>query len=61
LAELLLVNEVIYTEDVEHIFGKRMWVSRSQEIFENKKETEEEPVPQSKPVGSGDIASIESH
>ncbi|WP_080903958.1 ATP-dependent zinc metalloprotease FtsH [Parabacteroides sp. Marseille-P3160] len=34
LAELLLVNEVIYTEDVEHIFGKRMWVSRSQEILE---------------------------
>lgn len=33
LADLLLTNEVIYTEDVEHIFGKRQWVSRSQEIL----------------------------
>ncbi|WP_286846811.1 ATP-dependent zinc metalloprotease FtsH [Proteiniphilum sp. UBA5463] len=61
LANILLEKEIIYAEDLEHIFGKRQWVSRSQEIFENKKETEEEPVPQSKPVGSGDIASIESH
>jgi cell division protease FtsH len=34
LAELLLKSEVIYTEDVEHIFGKRPWVSRSEEIME---------------------------
>ncbi|MDR0743202.1 MAG: ATP-dependent zinc metalloprotease FtsH [Tannerella sp.] len=34
LAELLLRSEVIYTEDVEHIFGKRPWVSRSEEIME---------------------------
>ncbi|MDR0574133.1 MAG: ATP-dependent zinc metalloprotease FtsH [Tannerella sp.] len=33
LAELLLKSEVIYTEDVEHIFGKRPWVSRSEEIM----------------------------
>ena len=26
--------EVIYTEDVEQIFGKRAWVSRSEEILE---------------------------
>jgi cell division protease FtsH len=25
---------VIYTEDVERIFGKRPWISRSQEIIE---------------------------
>ncbi|MFA6875787.1 MAG: ATP-dependent zinc metalloprotease FtsH [Parabacteroides sp.] len=34
LAQVLLDREVIYSEDVEHIFGKRAWVSRSQEIFE---------------------------
>jgi len=34
LALLLLKSEVIYSEDVEHIFGKRPWVSRSEEIME---------------------------
>ena len=34
LAQVLLEREVIYTEDVEHIFGKRAWISRSQEILE---------------------------
>ncbi len=34
LADLLLAKEVIYSEDVEHIFGKRIWVSRSQEILD---------------------------
>jgi cell division protease FtsH len=35
LAELLLGAEVIYTEDVEKIFGKRPWVSRSEELLDN--------------------------
>jgi cell division protease FtsH len=34
LAELLISREVIFAEDVEHIFGKRPWTSRSQEIME---------------------------
>ena len=34
LAQVLLEREVIYTEDVEHIFGKRAWISRSQDILE---------------------------
>ena len=34
LAELLISREVIFAEDVERIFGKRPWVSRSQEIME---------------------------
>ena len=34
LAQVLLEREVIYTEDVEHIFGKRAWISRSQEILD---------------------------
>lgn len=33
LAELLINREVIFAEDVERIFGKRPWVSRSQEIM----------------------------
>ncbi len=38
LAELLIKNEVIFAEDVERIFGKRPWISRSQEIIdENEK------------------------
>ena len=32
LAQVLLEREVIYTEDVEHIFGKRAWISRSQQL-----------------------------
>ena len=34
LAELLISREVIYAEDVEKIFGKRPWVSRTEEIIE---------------------------
>ena len=35
LAELLLEREVIFAEDVEKIFGKRPWISRSEEIMES--------------------------
>ena len=34
LAELLIEREVIFAEDVERIFGKRPWTSRSEEILE---------------------------
>lgn len=33
LAELLIEKEVIFAEDVERIFGKRPWASRSEEIM----------------------------
>lgn len=33
LAQLLLDREVIYTEDVEQIFGKRAWISRTDELM----------------------------
>ena len=38
---------MIYSEDVEHIFGKRQWISRSQEILQlqekaNEKAAEEQ-------------------
>jgi cell division protease FtsH len=33
LAQLLMEKEVIFAEDVEKIFGKRPWSSRSEEIM----------------------------
>ncbi|MDR1918448.1 MAG: ATP-dependent zinc metalloprotease FtsH [Tannerellaceae bacterium] len=39
LAKVLLEREVIYTEDVEHIFGKRAWASRSEEILVQQEQT----------------------
>ena len=33
LAKILMEREVIFAEDVEKIFGKRPWTSRSEEIF----------------------------
>ena len=35
LAQLLMDKEVIFAEDVERIFGKRPWASRSEEILED--------------------------
>ena len=35
LADLLISREVIFVEDVEEIFGKRPWVSRSEESIED--------------------------
>lgn len=44
LANLLVENEVIFTEDVERIFGKRPWVSRMDELMnENKKNENKNP------------------
>ena len=42
LARILIEKEVIFAEDVEKIFGKRPWTSRSEEIFDsnNKENTE---------------------
>lgn len=42
LTEVLLSREVIFTEDVENIFGKRQWVSRTEEILEEAKTKEQE-------------------
>ena len=41
LAELLYTKEVIYAEDVEQIFGKRPWVSRTEELLRENKALEE--------------------
>ena len=52
LTQLLLDREVIYTEDVEHIFGKRAWVSRTEELIlanEEAKSTSTEQSPEEAP------------
>ena len=43
LAKILIEREVIFAEDVEKIFGKRPWASRSEEIF-GKEEKDSEAV-----------------
>ncbi len=42
LKSLLLEREVIYTEDVEKIFGKRQWSSRTEEIIRVNEELEKQ-------------------
>ena len=45
LADTLIAREVIFTEDVERIFGKRPWTSRTDEIFASReKEEADSPV-----------------
>ena len=61
LATILLEKEIIYSGDLENIFGKRPWISRSEEILENKKVNGEEPIDEPKPVGSGDHIFIDTN
>lgn len=42
LAQVLIEREVIFAEDVEEIFGKRPFVSRSEEIMEEENKKEED-------------------
>jgi cell division protease FtsH len=56
LAQLLIDKEVIFAEDVERIFGKRPWASRSEEIMAAKEKSaaesaEGEATPESKAEG----------
>ncbi|MDR1678192.1 MAG: ATP-dependent zinc metalloprotease FtsH [Prevotellaceae bacterium] len=39
LAELLIEKEVIFTDDLERIFGKRQWVSRADELLHDSDES----------------------
>ena len=52
LAKILLEKEIIFAHDLEDIFGKRPWVSRSEEIFEQKEENNKNEIEELKPVGS---------
>ena len=51
LADLLVEREVIYAEDVERIFGKRPWVSRTEELLTSQEEESklEDPLPAQDP------------
>lgn len=42
LAQLLIEREVIFAEDVEKIFGKRPWVSRTEELIQAQQRAEAE-------------------
>ena len=44
LAQLLMEKEVIFAEDMERIFGKRPWASRSEEIMNMKKKEETQQI-----------------
>lgn len=46
LAQLLMDKEVIFAEDVERLFGKRPWASRSEEILEQESKPTPEEAPQ---------------
>lgn len=51
LAQLLIEREVIFAEDVEKIFGKRPWTSRSEEIM-TIEAPEEKPAPDAPAEGT---------
>ena len=57
LRDLLLTREVIFTEDVEHIFGKRKWASRADEIIKANEEKERQ---RSIAAGDADKSEIDS-
>ena len=47
LTQLLLDREVIYTEDVERIFGKRPWESRTDELMRLNSQAQSSEIPSS--------------
>ena len=59
LAKILLEREVIFAEDVEKIFGKRPWTSRSEEIFADNGQPGTE-VPESAEADSGNKSNVEN-
>ena len=42
MADILVAREVIFADDVEKIFGKRPWASRSEELLEAQRKAEAE-------------------
>ncbi|HOH96370.1 MAG TPA: ATP-dependent zinc metalloprotease FtsH [Candidatus Enterocola sp.] len=57
LADLLVEKEVIFAEDVEHIFGKRPWASRMEEIIkESAKNDESKPIIEDEPQNTEDTS-----
>ncbi len=60
LAGILLEREIIFSDDLEKIFGERPWISRSQEILENEKEPSPNMDLPKKPHGAGDHIFIDT-
>ena len=60
LSQLLIDKEVIFAEDVEEIFGKRPWASRSEEISANKISEEREAQGRFPKISSTSSAKITS-
>ena len=60
MAAALLEREVIYSEDVEAIFGKRPWASRSEEILESQQAAEEKKSKEEKKGSDSDDSANDS-
>lgn len=60
LAEVLYTREVIFTEDVEHIFGKRKWASRTDEILAAQQLAEKQAAEAKAKSASGDVIDVEA-
>jgi len=60
LAEVLYSREVIFTEDVEHIFGKRKWASRTDEILAAQQLAEKQAAEAKAKSASGDVIDVEA-
>ena len=56
LAQTLISREVIFTDDVERIFGPRQWTSRTDELFGHKDSGEPTPPP----IDDVDATEVES-
>lgn len=60
LAEVLYSREVIFTEDVEHIFGKRKWASRTDEILAAQQLAEKKAAEAKAKSAAGDVIDVEA-
>lgn len=55
LAQTLIAKEVIYTEDMEEIFGKRPWVSRVDELLTLQEQSKEEKQDTTEGEGNNEV------
>lgn len=60
LADVLYSREVIFTEDVEHIFGKRKWASRTDEILAAQQLAEKQAAEAKAKSAAGDVIDVEA-
>ncbi|MDE5683722.1 MAG: cell division protein FtsH, partial [Muribaculaceae bacterium] len=60
LAQTLISREVIFTEDVERIFGPRQWTSRTDELFGHKDINPDKPYTGPMPPPIDDVEATEA-